>query len=183
MINNKLNTYFTFSFLIFFISCQGLGKQEKVEELTWAETPGVEIARYETDQEDCEEDAHLTTKDDTTINHEEEGDPPAELELPAYSVLGSWTIQGTIGPHRVDGTITFTQDGFHGQYGYNGKKTGITLRGNSVDENDGHLFAQEFNNKGEQCGEYHGIFIYPRTCKGVFTSYKGEAFDFEWHFE
>lgn len=114
----------------------------------------------------------------------EEGDPPAELDLPVYMVLESpWTMHGTIGSYRVNGTVTFTQDGLYGQYGYNGKKTGITLRGGSVDENDGHLSAQEFNNKGEQCGEYHGIFIYPRTCKGVFTNYKGESFDFVWHFE
>ena len=114
----------------------------------------------------------------------EEGDPPGELDLPAYMVLESqWTMHGTIGSYRVNGTVTFTQDGLHGQYGYDGKKTGITLRGGPVDENDGHLFAQEFNYKGEQCGEYHGIFTYPKTCKGVFTNHKGETFDFVWHFE
>lgn len=112
------------------------------------------------------------------------GDPPGELDLPAYMVLESqWTMHGTIGSYRVNGTVTFTQDGLHGQYGYDGKKTGITLRGGPVDENDGHLFAQEFNYKGEQCGEYHGIFTYPKTCKGVFTNHKGETFDFVWHFE
>lgn len=182
IIINKLKTYFIILFSIFFISCQSPKKQEKADELTWEETP--DANNSPTPAKDASKINALTTPENEKTTDNEEGDPPAELDLPAYMVLESqWTMHGTIGSYRVNGTVTFTQDGLHGQYGYDGKKTGITLRGGPVDENDGHLFAQEFNYKGEQCGEYHGIFTYPKTCKGVFTNYKGETFDFVWHFE
>lgn len=184
MIINKLKTYTIILFSIFFVSCQSPKKWEKADELTWEETPRTKNESLASVQETDESSALTTPKDEETITKAEEGDPPGDLDLPVYMVLESpWTMHGTIGSYRVNGTVTFTQDGLHGQYGYDGKKTGITLRGGPVDENDGHLFAQEFNYKGEQCGEYHGIFTYPKTCKGVFTNYKGETFDFVWHFE
>lgn len=122
----------------------------------------------ETNEETIEEVSKMSDSMSNSQNKKKNGEFVGEKEM-----------AGSIGDFYINGTFHFSASGFDGQYGYNGKSTGIHIRGH-VNE-DGIFSAEEFNYKGEKCGEYHGKFK-DNSASGKFTNSKSESFDFIWNF-
>ena len=90
-------------------------------------------------------------------------------------------FSGSIGYYTIKGTITIDGPFVRGEYGYKGKTTGITIRGElEYGENGIGFTANEYNSDGVCCGSYigkkEGNVIY-----GDYTNYNNEMFDFEWN--
>ncbi len=113
-----------------------------------------------------------------------EADPSPVVveEYPVYdSVPDYWSFSGTIGSYRVNGSLEVVNNNdVRGQYGYNGKSSGLTIVG--TNSNFTRFKANEYNRNGECSGTYDGVWDRrSNTVSGTFTNYKYEQFHFVWH--
>lgn len=91
---------------------------------------------------------------------------------------GYYQLSGSIGGSAINGNITVSGGSINGEYGYNGRSSGLELYGSI--EDDGSVSVNEYNDDYNS-GNYRGRVASTSTIEGTFTNYKGSSFGYQWN--
>lgn len=91
---------------------------------------------------------------------------------------GYYRLSGNIGGSAINGNITVSGGSINGEYGYNGRSSGLELYGSI--EDDGSVSVNEYNDDYNS-GNYRGRVASTSTIEGTFTNYKDSSFGYQWN--
>lgn len=117
---------------------------------------------------------------DNTFATDTVAEQPSETSSATNAKIsdGYYRLSGNIGGSTINGNITVSGGSINGEYGYNGRSSGLELYG-SIDD-DGSVSVSEFNDDYNS-GNYRGRVASTWIIEGTFTNSKGSSFGYQWN--